>query len=399
MMAFTKKIFLSAAVLVLMVISACGPIRAVRWWQPDLSDSSKFNSARIMPAKVPFKFISQTNQVKHQQLKNYLDTFLNRSNTNAFMIIKNDTIIYERFADNTNQNTLHPSFSVVKSFVATLIGIAIDKGVISSTNDLVIKYLPELEKNDERFKNLTLQHVLDMRSGIDFDENKETPFSAITKLYYGSSLKNQIAKLKMKGEPGMRFEYQSVNTQLLANILERASGRKIQDLLTEYLWQPLGAESKGLWSLDDQGNAKAFCCLNASAKDFAKLGSLYLKNGNWVGNQIISKKWIETTTNADTLDALGYKNQWWACYDYRYFKDSLSATAALKKINTSADIKKTKYNGYYFKIKAHDFTAEGILGQFIYVNPKNNVIIIRLGNYPGKRMNFGNFIPKIGRQL
>ena len=394
-----NKFFLAASVLVFMIISGCGPIRAVRWWQPDLSDSGKFNNARIMPAKIPFKFIAETKQVKHQQLTTYLDTFLKGSNTNAFMIIKNDTIIYERFAENTNQNTLHPSFSVAKSFVATLMGIAIDKGIISSANDLVIKYLPELESNDDRFKKLTLQHVLDMRSAIDYDENKETPFSAITKLYYGSSLKNQIAKLKMKGEPGMKFEYQSVSTQLLANILERASGQRIQDLLAEYLWRPLGAESNALWSLDDQGNAKAFCCLNASAKDFAKLGRLYLKNGSWDGNQIISRKWIETTTNADTLEELGYKNQWWACYAYRYFKDSVSAAAALKKANASADIKKTKYNGYYFRMKAYDYTAEGILGQFIYVNPKNNVIIIRLGNYPSKRMNFENFIPKIGRQL
>lgn len=351
-----------AAVLILigLFISACAPIRAVRWWQPDLSDSSKFRKAKIMPAKMPFRFIADTRQLKHQQLKNYLDTFLKRSNTNAFIIIKNDTIIYERYEDQVNQNTLHPSFSVAKSFVATLMGIAVDQGIISSPNDLVIKYLPELEKNDHRFKKLTIQHVLDMRSAIDYDENKETPFSAITKLYYGSSLKNQIAGLKMKAEPGLKFEYQSVNTQLLANILEKASGRKIQDLFAEYLWQPLGAESNALWSLDGQGTAKAFCCLNATAADFAKLGRLYLNKGNWDGKQIISQKWIETTTNADMLDALGYKNQWWACYDYRYFKDSLSATAALTKIGASVPIKKTKYNGYYFKLKAHDYTAEGI---------------------------------------
>lgn len=399
MMDLIRKCLIYIAVLGFLILTGCSPIRAIRWWQPDLSDSSKFSNAGIKPAKIPFSFYAQTDQAKHQQLKTYLDTFLNRSNTNAFLIIKNDTLVYERYADHVNESTLHPSFSLAKSFVATLIGIAIDKGIISSTNDLVIKYLPELEKNDGRFKKLTIQHVLDMRSAIDYDENKETPFSAITKLYYGSSLKNQIAKLKMKGEPGVKFEYQSVNTQLLANILENAGGKKIHDLLADYLWQPLGAESNALWSLDDQGNAKAFCCLNATAKDFAKLGRLYLNKGNWDGSQIISKKWIEATTNADTLDVLGYKNQWWACYDYRYFKDSISATAALKKINIIADIKKTKYNGYYFKMKAYDFTAEGILGQFIYVNPKNKVIIVRLGNSPNKRMNFENFIPKIGRQL
>ncbi|TCD11226.1 class C beta-lactamase-related serine hydrolase [Pedobacter frigidisoli] len=395
----SKRSTLFVLLISLSLFSACAPIRATRWWQPDLADSSKFRNARILPAKEPFRFIAGANQIQHQQLKIYLDTFLNRTNTNAFLIIKNDTIIYERFAENVNQNTLHPSFSVAKSFVATLMGISIDKGIIHSSNDLVIKYLPTLEKNDERFKKLTIQHVLDMRSAIDYDENKETPFSAITKLYYGSSLNNQIANLKMKGEPGLKFEYQSVNTQILSAILEKASGRQIQDLLAEYLWQPLGAESNALWSLDNQKTAKAFCCFNATAIDFAKLGRLYLKNGNWDGNQIISKRWMDTTTNPDTLDQLGYKNQWWACYDFRYFKDLESANAALAKLKISADIKKTKYNGYYFKVKANDYTAEGILGQFVYVNPKNKVIIVRMGNYPNRQINFENFIPKIGRQL
>ncbi|RZL68932.1 MAG: class C beta-lactamase-related serine hydrolase [Pedobacter sp.] len=383
----------------LMLYSSCAPIRAVRWWSPDLNDSSKFDNTRLLPSKSPFRFVNGNNPSKYIELKTYLDTFLNRTNTNAFIVIKNDSIVYERFADGVNQNTLHPSFSVAKSFVATIMSIAIDKKIVSSTKDFVIKYLPQLAKNDERFKRLTIQHVLDMRSSIDFDENKETPFSSITRLYYGASLKNQVSKLRMKGEPGLKFEYQSINTQILAAILEKATNRKIQDLLAEYLWQPLGAESDAIWSLDNQNTAKAFCCLNATALDFAKLGRLYLNKGNWDGKQILSRKWVEETTNPDTLEELGYKNQWWACYDYRYFKDEESAKAALNKLNLSADIKKTKYNGYYFKLKAIDYTATGILGQYVYVNPKNNVIIIRMGNYPSKRMNLESFIPKLGRQF
>lgn len=392
------------AVIILFLIcclfaTACAPIRAIRWWQPDLGDSSKFKNARILSAKTPFRFASDLAQAKHLKLKTYLDTFLNRTNTNAFVVIKNDTIIYERFAENMDENTLHPSFSVAKSFVATLVGIAIDKKIIQSSDDLVIRYLPDLVKNDARFNKLTIQHVLDMQSAIDYDENKETPFSAITKLYYGSSLDNQIANLKMKGEPGLKFEYQSVNTQLLSAVLEKASGKKIQDLLSAYLWQPLQAESNALWSLDNQKTAKAFCCINATANDFAKLGRLYINNGNWDGNQIISKRWVETTSNPDTLNKLGYKNQWWACYDFRYYKDLDGAKAALAKLNANAEIKKTKYNSYYFKLLAHDYMAEGILGQFVYVNPRNKVIIVRMGNYPNKRANFENFIPKIGREL
>lgn len=379
--------------------SGCAPIRAIRWWSPDLSDSAKFKYARIERAQIPFKFIPATGGAKYQRMAHYLDSILVNTNTNAFMVIKNDSIIYERFAENLNANTLHPSFSVAKSYVGTLVGIAVDKGWIANTNELVIKYLPALEKNDPRFRELTIQHVLDMRSGLDFDENKETPFAGIAKLYYGASLNNQLAKLKMKRAPGLAFEYQSINTQLLAAILEKASGEKITTLLSTYLWSPLGATSDAIWSLDDRKTAKAFCCLNATAADFAKLGRLYLKKGNWEGKQLISTQWINQTTDANVLAQQGYKNQWWACNNMSYFKDSVTAVQALNKLKLKVPIKKMSNGSYAFKIQTNDYRAEGILGQMVYVNPDNNVIIVRMGDYPNKNLYFNGFIPKIGREL
>ena len=396
-----RKLFNLSSLLIALLLfcNACAPIRGLRWWQPDLNDSNKFSKGRIDASAIPFRFSAAQGQKQYQKLQHYLDTLLIGSNTNAFVVIKSDSIIYEYFADGVTQQTRHASFSVAKSFVGTLIGIAEDKGIIKSTDDLVIKYLPELEKNDVGFKKLTIQHVLDMQSGLDFDEDKETPFAGITKLYYGHSLNNQISRLKFKRAPGIKFEYQSINTQLLATILERVTGEKITSLLSKYLWHPLGAESDAIWSLDDQKTAKAFCCLNATAYDFAKLGRLYLNRGNWDGKQIVSKGWIAKTTNPDTLDKLGYKNQWWACYHYKYFKDSLTAQDYLNKISYKTPIKKTKYNGYYVKLKAVDYTAVGILGQYIYVNPETNTIIVRMGNNPKKRLSFENLTEQIGRQL
>ena len=386
-------------IIILILWSSCGPIRAVRWRQPDLNDSAKFNQSKIEHAETPFRFIPAMGQTRYQILNKYLDSMLMNTNTNAFLVIKNDSIIYERFAEKVNANSLHPSFSIAKSYIGTLVGIAVDKGIITSTKDLVIKYLPELEKNDKRFLNLTIQHVLDMTSGLDFDEDKETPFAGIAKLYYGSSLKNQVAKLKMKREPGLFFEYQSINTQLLSAILEKASGEKVSSLLSKYLWKPLGAESDAIWSLDDQKTVKSFCCLNATATDFAKLGRLYLKKGNWEGKQIISTKWIKSTTDPDSLIKFGYKNQWWACNNTKYFKDSVGAVQMLKKLKLNAPIKKMNNGTYYFKMKSNDYRAEGILGQILYVNPDNNVIIVRLGDYPNKNLYFNGFIPKIGSEL
>ena len=382
-----------------LIFSACGPIRGLRWWQPDLNDSNKFAKSRIDASAARFRFTLAEELPKYQKMQHYLDTLLRNSNTNAFIVIKNDSIIYQFFAEDVSPQTRHASFSVAKSFVGTLVGIAVDRSIIQSTNDLVIKYLPELEKNDLRFKKLTIQQVLDMRSGLDFDEHKETPFSGITKLYYGHSLKNQITSLKFKKDPGGDFEYQSINTQLLSAILERASGEKISTLLSNYLWNPIGAESEAIWSMDDQRTAKAFCCLNATAYDFAKLGRLYLNKGKWNGKQVVSKQWIATTTNPDTLEKLGYKNQWWACDNYKYFKDSVAAAGFLNKMNEKRPINKTIYNGYYVKLKAYDYMAIGILGQYVYVNPLNNVIIARLGNQPNKPVSPENLIQNIGRQL
>ena len=384
---------------ILALCSSCTVIRSLRWWQPDLSDSSKFKQARIAPSQQPFSFIQGTGQANYLNLKKHLDSMLMHTNTNAFLVIKNDSIIYEHFAENSNAQTLHPSFSVAKSYIGTLTGIAIDKGIIHSADDLVIKYIPELEKNDGRFRKLTIQHVLDMRSGFDFDEDKETPFAGIAKLYYGSSINNQISKLKMKGEPGKVFEYQSISTQLLASIFERASGEKVATLLAKYLWSPLGAESNAIWSVDDHKTVKASCCLNATASDFAKLGRLYLKKGNWQGNQVVSGKWVDQTTRPDTIQKRGYKNQWWACNPVSYFKDSVSAGLKMKRLNLNLPIKRLANGTYYYKQNVNDYRAEGILGQILYVNPKNNVIIVRLGNYPAKNLYFNGFIPELGRQL
>lgn len=391
------KVFLSLLAMVL--CCACAPIRALRWWQPDLQDSAKFAKREINKSTAPFRFIPATQQAQYKRLTKYLDSMLINTNTNAFLVIKNDSLIYESYAENLTPNSLHPSFSVAKSYVGTLVGIAIDQGLIASANDLVIKYLPALADNDERFKRLTIQHVLDMRSGVDFDEDKESPFSAITKLYYGASIKNQIAKLKMKREAGQVFEYQSINTILLAAILEKASGQHLTDLLRKYLWNPIGTESDAFWSLDDQKTAKAMCCLHATAADFAKLGRLYLKKGNWEGKQILSESWIKQTTQASSLAQMGYKNQWWACSKISYFRDSISAQALVTRLQLKVPIRKGTNGNYYVSEPTNDYRAEGILGQIVYVNPDNKVIIVRLGDYPNKNIYFNGFIPKIGREL
>lgn len=391
-----RKIFIVP--FILLCLSACVPLRSMRYLLPDLRDSAKFNNVVINKSTIPFRFINNYPNDKYQSLKTRIDTSLRDTKTSVFIVIKNDSVIYQYLSPETSLAAKQPSFSMAKSFVGTLVGIAVDRGQIGSTDELVIKYLPELEKNDKRFARLTIQHVLDMRSGFDFKERAFNPFSKIVRSYYGADLERMVGKLKMKHEPNTVFEYQSINTQVLAMILEKATGKKLDVLLRENLWEPLGAESDALWSLDDKHNIKAFCCINATALDFAKLGRLYLNGGNWQGKQLISKQWIEKTTNPDTLTKKRYKNQFWACRDFKYFTDSLSAVNHIKKERLDYPIERSPDGRYFYAKKVYDYKAQGMFNQSVYVNPQNKVIIVRLGGRQ-KKINFHGFVQEVGRSI
>lgn len=391
-----KKLF--AIFSTLLLLSACVPLRSLRYLVPDSKDSAKFENVQIEKSAKPFRFVNAYPSRDYQLLKSRIDTSLTGTKTSVFLVIKNDSIIYQYLGDGTDLADKQPSFSLSKSFVGTLVGMSVDRGLISSTDDLVIKYLPELEKNDPRFQRLTIQHVLDMRSGFDFNERSFNPFSKITRMYYGADLEKMVGKIKMKNEPNSMFQYQSINTQLLAIILEKVSGKKLNVLLQEYLWQPLGAESNAIWSTDGRGNVKAFCCVNAIALDYAKFGRLYLNEGNWEGKQIISRKWITSTTHPDTLTKNRYKNQIWACRDFKFFSDSLNAVSSLGKEGLDYPIERNPDGRYFYAKKVYDYKAQGMFHQSVYVNPQNKVIIVRLGGRQ-KKVNFHGFAQEIGRSF
>lgn len=392
-----KKIFL-ALILISIIYTACVPLRSIKYLVPDASDSAKFNNLTIQQSAVPFYFKPYQQHPAYTALHKKIDSSLIDTKTSAFIVIKNDSIIYQHLAEDTYLQAKQPSFSIAKSFVGTLVGIAVDRGQIKSTNDLVIDYLPELAENDERFNRLTIQHVLDMRSGFKYNERSFTPFAKIVRSYYGADLKKMVGNLKMKNEPNTVFEYMSINTQVLAMILEKVTGKTLNVLLQEDLWQPLGAESNALWSVDNKNNVKSFCCINATALDYAKLGRLYLNDGNWQGKQIVSKQWIAATTHPDTLAKKRYKNQFWATRDFKYFPDSLSAIKQLEKEELGYPVERNTDGRYFYAKKVYDYKAQGMFHQSIYVNPQNQVIIVRLGGRQ-KKLNFHGFVQEIGRSI
>lgn len=278
------------------------------------------------------------------------ESFLEEHNTVAFLIIRNDTIQYEKYFNKYKQSDVIASFSMAKSVTSILIGCAIDDGLIKSVEEPVIQYIPELAKNG--FSDLKIIHLLQMTSGIQFNESYVNPFGDAASIYYGRNLDKEIKHFKRKCAPGVEFEYKSGDPQILGLLLQRAlKGKSITEYLQEKLWTPLGMEYDASWSIDKKSNGleKTFCCINARARDFAKIGRLYLNKGKWNGKQIVSEKWVTESTKVDTSNgsAKYYQYQWWL----------------------------PSPNG--------DFMAQGILGQYVYVNPAKNLILVRLGKSDG----------------
>lgn len=389
--------------LMLLSLSSCYVGRAYRFRNFYLKDIDKLASVDLNASAEPFYFKQGS---LSSSLTSFLDTNLANSDTYAFLVIRNDSILYEKYFGTLTDKTLMPSFSVAKSFVATLAEIAHEEGKISSFGQPITDYLPFLLKNDPAFAHITIQHLLDMRSGIKSSENYGNPFSDVLKLGFTKNMMGRIRRLKIEKAPGEQ-EYKSVNTQLLALIVEKATGKKIQDYLVEKLWQPLGMETAATWNIDSKQHkvAKAFCCINATARDFAKLGRLYLNQGNWNGRQLLSSHWINTTVHADTMQKYeGYKNQWWGGNRNEYFPDSAQAANFASRNSGSKMFVYTPKNSTqkYFGVNLGitPYYAEGILGQFIFVSPVNHVVIVRLGHY-WKNKSFGieNFLHRVARSL
>jgi CubicO group peptidase (beta-lactamase class C family) len=195
-----------------------------------------------------------------------------------------------------------------------------------------------------------------------------------------------------------------VNTQILALIVEKATGKKLQAYAIEKLWEPLQMEHETTWNADKKNTVRAFCCINAAAGDYAKFGRLLLKQGNWQGRQLVSSNWIHSSVSMDTMNRYdGYKNQWWSGTNKVYFAEMEKATA-FAKTKEGASIKtfppKEGGNPRYLVEWRDAFHAAGILGQYVYVNPKKNLVIVRLGhNWSHPKVYAQGFIYNLGQSL
>lgn len=343
-------------ILPIALIASCKVGRFVVYNFADINDHKRFPARELTNSSEPFTFHRAEKNIGLEFLttkegdKVGFEEHLENNKTVAFLVVRNDSILYENYFYDYDEASIVPSFSMAKSVTSMLIGCAIEDGLIESVNDPVSKYIPEMAKNG--FDKVSIEHVLQMTSGLKFNEGYFNPFGKVATFYYGTQLRRATERLKLEVEPGTKFAYKSGNTQILGHILDRVLVDKtVTDYFREKIWEPLNMEFEASWSIDRKkdGMEKTFCCLNARARDFAKLGRLYLNKGNWNGKQLVSEDWVEQSTKIDTTNAsvAHYQYQWWI----------------------------PSYDG--------DFIATGILGQYIYVNPTKNLIIVRLGKKTG----------------
>jgi len=356
-------------------------IRILRWGDADVYDYLKFPERVLIPADTPFEFSYKLNteQVLDEfELLSNLDDFgsyLEENRTQAFIVIQDDVVIYERYFNGASRDSVVTSFSIAKSFTSALIGIAISEGHVSSVNDPITEYLPELFERDPAFAKITVRDLLLMSSGIKYSE---PPDDAAT--YYFPDLRElALEKTRIKTQPGETFHYNNFHPLLLGMILERSTGSTVTDYLQNKIWQPIGMEYRGSWSLDQSGFEKMESGINARAIDFAKFGRLFLNNGVWNGTQVIPTQWIEESTQSEPqADNHGYYGN-----DF-IFKDGTGYYQYM-------------WWGIQQDIDNYDLIALGNHGQIIYLSPEKKLMILRFGESYGDFGGAGGWVDLFSR--
>jgi CubicO group peptidase (beta-lactamase class C family) len=320
----------------------------------NIDDYEIFENRKVVASNpLPWKLSENYNQY---ELGGVFQDTLDYYETTAFVVIKDTAIVYEHYYEGYDQESISNSFSAAKSIVSLLIGIAISENQIKSVFQPVSDFLPEFAEGEKA--NMIIRDLLTMSSGLDWNEGYANPFSVTTRAYYGTDLKWLVDGLSMESMPGLEFNYKSIDTQVLAEILEVATGQSLSEYATNRLWRRIGAEHDALWSLDKAGGMeKAFCCFNSTARDFARIGQLVLNKGQSInGQQIVHPDYVHMMTtpaaySKPEAESGFYGYQWWI----------------------------VNYKGKDIPY------ARGILGQYIFVLKDENAIAVRLGKHRSKK--------------
>lgn len=288
------------------------------------------------------------------------DQFLERTYTNALLVMKNGKIVSEIYRNNSNDRTRFIGWSMTKSITSILIGCALAEGRIKSLDDPITKYLPELKGGG--YDGVTIRQTLQMRSGVDYEERYDFDHPGAAATNHINALVKNVARfadaartVKRAHPPGAVFQYKTLDTAVLGWLLERVSGGDtIAGYATKHLWEPLGAESDAFFIMDGPpGIGREFngAGFNATLRDFARVGLMMLNNGQANGHQIISPEWVAESTHpiepnqTSPMGPMGYGYQWWT-------------------------------------LGGGSYSAIGLQGQYVFVDPRSRTVVVKLSYFP-----------------
>jgi CubicO group peptidase (beta-lactamase class C family) len=330
-------------------MQGCTAVRTAVHNFADLDDHAIFSNRLVETApradplrglaRLP-RFMAELQVPDEDGVRRPLDEYLERTRTAAFVVVRDDRIVYERYARGYDEHSPLNSFSIAKTIVATLVGMAVAEGRISSLDATVADYRPDLAHT--AYGGVRLRHLLSMSSGVG-DAASLLPGRA--QYYYGDDLRDVVAHGVAEASPGERWQYSEADVQVLGFVLEAAVGKSLSRYLAEKLWKPLRMEAPALWALDREGgNEKAFCCVSARARDFARFGRLFLDRGHANGAQLIPAAWSDPAAfpGVQTLDRYMHRHLWW-------FPEGTEG----------------------------DYYAYGHNGQYLYVNPAARTVIVK----------------------
>ena len=313
-----------------------------------ISDYEYFDNREIKSANPqPWALHKQYNTIDESyKLKELND----ERKTKSFLVIKNDSILFEKYYDGHKQTDISNSFSVAKSIVTSMMGKAIMEGKIKNLDQPVSDFFEEYKNG--LASELTVGDLASMSSGMKWNEKYYSVINITSESYFTDDLRSVILGQEIENKPGKGFRYSSGDTQLLAMIIEKATGTSLSNYLSQKFWGPMGAENLALWQIDSEesGMEKAYCCIAATARDFARFGKLYIDKGKWGDTEILDSSFVELSLNPVFDDSPFYGYGWWL-YEFEG-----------KKV----------------------FTMNGHRGQFVISFPDQNIIIVRQGDFNNK---------------
>lgn len=339
---------------------------------------------KIFPQEVVHKSDSVFHFIRSAKQRNDLDTlsvldgknssiplkdYLKNGAINAFLVIRNDSVLYERYDKGYNDSTLTSIFSGAKSMISVMIGQALAEKRIKSLNDKVTAYIPELKANPA-FAEITLKNLLDMKSGLAFQDALggvlKAFFSDEAKYYYTDNMQAELMKVKLVSKPGTVWVYKSIDPILLGWVLKKATGKSVAQYFESHVWTKIGAAYNATWGLDQiNGLTNTASRFQVTAIDLAKIGRLYLNKGKYNGRQVVPENWVNQSVNIGAEKPASVKGWQKSAHHYLWW------------IPQEGD--------------KGDYAAEGMLGQRLYVDPKTNTIIVQFadhgaGNYPYRKI-------------